>query len=513
MIDPMSSNSNQNESNQTMSPSEASNELPIPSTPEELTEKLQSSPSPPTPPTPNLPTPPTLPPATPTASNADFNPPKRSKVGLWILIAVFFIVFAKAGLIYATEMGYLNLGLEKIYNAIGLERIWGGLPFDPQKALSMSEEKMKEVTSYHFTSMLNIKGALSEEDTSKITKALPQNGQGRVLAGTAESFSFNLNSAGDFEKPDKFSISISLSSNQSSSPLIEGLLPLSMPSVLSADIKSVDRKIYFKIPALSTLVGSQANKWVQIDLTQQQNAQNIDYFQKITQLSGLMKSGKRLAPDKILGKPVYHYQLTLDKGQFNTLFKKENISAISDPKIDYYIGRKDHLIYKISLDIKSYVQNSQIEMKGDVTLSDFNKKFKIEAPKKEEVFEKGLTELAEMLMGGGNKEANNTIEARDATRKKDLGIIKSALESYHKDNNSYPVSLSIDKTNNPNGVLAKALVPKYLSSLPVDPNDPTYWYGYTSDGKSFTLWSLLENTSDPEGKRDGNYVKYIVTND
>ena len=97
----------------------------------------------------------------------------------------------------------------------------------------------------------------------------------------------------------------------------------------------------------------------------------------------------------------------------------------------------------------------------------------------------------------------------DATRKADLLKIKDALKAYYQATQSYPVSATVDKTNDPNTVL-KVLVPTYLPSLPTDPVSTKY-YGYTSDGKTFSLTSVLDDTTDLSGLKVGNYFIYKVT--
>jgi len=103
-----------------------------------------------------------------------------------------------------------------------------------------------------------------------------------------------------------------------------------------------------------------------------------------------------------------------------------------------------------------------------------------------------------------------TTVGRDAQRLTDLTAIKKALDNYHTAKGSYPVSTTVDQTN-ASTVLKNALVPNYLSILPVDPNNSQYWYGYTSDGFSFTLTSVLEDTASA-GKQGDNVRYQEVTN-
>jgi len=101
--------------------------------------------------------------------------------------------------------------------------------------------------------------------------------------------------------------------------------------------------------------------------------------------------------------------------------------------------------------------------------------------------------------------------SNDDQRKADLASIKSALQKYYQANNSYPSASIVQKTLDPNCVLNSALVPTYLSKLPVDPLTPTYYYGYMSDGKTFQLTAILEDKTDAAGIQVGNNFIYKVT--
>lgn len=100
----------------------------------------------------------------------------------------------------------------------------------------------------------------------------------------------------------------------------------------------------------------------------------------------------------------------------------------------------------------------------------------------------------------------------DSQRKTDLDSIKNALNSYFQTNSEYPVASQTVKTNESDNILVQKLVPAYLTSLPVDPSDPQYYYGYKSDGTTFELTSVLEDTTDPAGIQAGQYYLYKVTN-
>jgi hypothetical protein len=257
-------------------------------------------------------------------------------------------------------------------------------------------------------------------------------------------------------------------------------------------------------------------KWVEVEI-KTTNPSTVD--QSLTNLSKVIKSIKRLNNETVANVPVYHLRIVLDKDRLmNELQKlgaitaeeKNSVRFGQDLQVDYFIGKKDLLPYKLKSGGKLSVLEGGSQTTAELDLEvqlDYKKPVKIEAPPADQV-----VKASEIESALSNDKARALMKARDAKRRQDLSQIKVALELYKIDHDSYPVASQIDKTNNKNGVLAKSLAP-YIKKLPVDPKDPEYWYGYLSDGKSYTLWCLLEDTSDTYGTWDGQWYKYIVTND
>lgn len=101
----------------------------------------------------------------------------------------------------------------------------------------------------------------------------------------------------------------------------------------------------------------------------------------------------------------------------------------------------------------------------------------------------------------------------DQARKSDLENIQQALKRYFVDKGSFPsTNGSLVKTSDSESILAKALVPTYLEKLPDDPLAPKDFYGYKSDGASYELTCILEDTSDPAGFKNGDLYLYKITN-
>lgn len=92
--------------------------------------------------------------------------------------------------------------------------------------------------------------------------------------------------------------------------------------------------------------------------------------------------------------------------------------------------------------------------------------------------------------------------ARDAKRKADLEDIRSSLEIYRTDCARYPSALSFGSPLTGNGSSSSCAVANtYHSSLPRDPQYPTYTYTYSASGGGYTLCGRLETQtgSTPSG--------------
>ncbi|MBI4225907.1 type II secretion system protein [Candidatus Roizmanbacteria bacterium] len=99
------------------------------------------------------------------------------------------------------------------------------------------------------------------------------------------------------------------------------------------------------------------------------------------------------------------------------------------------------------------------------------------------------TIIGVLLTGASVSYTSLTKSSRDAKRKSELEQVRAALEMYRSNDTSslYPVGVWAD--------LSTALT-GYIGTLPTDPKDPTYTYGYDStDGTSYTLGAHLESTT------------------
>ncbi len=91
------------------------------------------------------------------------------------------------------------------------------------------------------------------------------------------------------------------------------------------------------------------------------------------------------------------------------------------------------------------------------------------------------------------------LSARDARRKSDLEAIRSGLEMYKADCNSYPLTAQVAGGTALVGAagLAGCTGNTYISLIPMDPVSPARSYAYVSAGTTYTLCAALEQAPSP----------------
>lgn len=90
--------------------------------------------------------------------------------------------------------------------------------------------------------------------------------------------------------------------------------------------------------------------------------------------------------------------------------------------------------------------------------------------------------------------------SRDARRKSDLELIRSGIEIYKADCNTYPLTagLSFGGTLVGSGIPASCAAGNtYIADVPQDPVSASRSYRYVSDGVTYSLCAALENPPSP----------------
>ena len=88
--------------------------------------------------------------------------------------------------------------------------------------------------------------------------------------------------------------------------------------------------------------------------------------------------------------------------------------------------------------------------------------------------------------------------SRDARRKSDLELIRSGLELYKADCNTYPAAITAGNSLTGTSATGTCLTTNvYISSVPSDPIAASRTYKYTLNGSSYTLCAALEKEPSP----------------
>ncbi len=94
-----------------------------------------------------------------------------------------------------------------------------------------------------------------------------------------------------------------------------------------------------------------------------------------------------------------------------------------------------------------------------------------------------------------------TVPQIDINRQQDLISIQYDLKAYFAVRSSYPSTngKQIRLNQGTDDTLYAAMKTFYGGNYyqPIDPQSPTYYYGYTSDGQSYTLTALIVKTNKP----------------
>lgn len=83
-------------------------------------------------------------------------PHKKSSIFSTKVSVVFAVILLLFTITYLTEIGLVSLGAEKIYGAVGLEKLWGGLPRNVEQAVGMAAIRQKENLDFKYKGTMSI---------------------------------------------------------------------------------------------------------------------------------------------------------------------------------------------------------------------------------------------------------------------------------------------------------------------------------------------------------------------
>lgn len=411
-----------------------------------------------------------------------------------------------------------------------------GAPRDPARALANMVQALAKTPAYHTEgqTVLTI-GPPESQPASVESSPVP-----KFLAGLAASAAIALSEAqplgtdtlGDVPfLTDRFELTFGFQGDRvdaTTSQLtfsldLSGLvsvLPPTIPPSIDLDLRRVGGDIYIRLPVLSLITGSQNNKWLAFserDLaslnTQKLDWQSID----LKALARAVTGGERVGYERIGPAQTAHYRVDLDPLTLIEVFElRQSLSSLTEYlssvtiQAEFWLGTRDSRPYQYQITGR-YTDSTMgldANLRVRALLSAFGQPTTIVPPDEEQVERDGF----EGIFDGDFSDFE--MKARDLQRKADLGELKSALELYKGDHGSYPSSnRQISRTNDPHGALLVLTTKGYLASLPLDPLDPTNWYGYQSDGMGYELWSILEDEADPLAEDRGEYAIYRLMSD
>ena len=484
--------------------------------------------------------------------------PKIQKIKMIITAAVVGVFMLFVGGIYLTEAGLISVGLEKFYGLLHLEAIWGGLPNNSQNALAISASEMTKKDSYKVTAnaTMIINRGVKSDLISPIVAAgtFPvfalrdrQIGEGikAIFAAVEEEFiedelaeDFDQSEESDFSDSEmEDSLPTTPTPSQSSSqesldstsvtkkkPTVEefevnltsgfddkvsgakiNLSSTSKPSS-TLDLVYSSGKLYVKTSKDIVFDPLISGSWLAYDLKKFKDpSPSTKFWSSNFTSSDFSLVGKRVGNETISGVRCFHYSAIATVGEALSDFGLSS-DSLSSLDVEYWIGAKDHLVYQMK--IKAIPTSKSAISRLDIVLnfSDYgsgDSGFILPATST-------TANLGANTTDGQPTTADlTTSESRDTKRKSDLANIAKALDSYQTNTGQYPISAN-EKISSSVGTLYKSLVPNYITLLPLDPLDPTYYYGYDSDGRSYTLSAVLEDANDSDGRKIGNKNIYFL---
>jgi hypothetical protein len=381
--------------------------------------------------------------------------PDKRKVTLrwlWVTLgSIFVVLFIFAGLVWATETGVINWGLDKYYSKIGVQKIWKGLPFDSRGALLISATKMALINQSHITAEMNVGVKVGDNSTtqtyleSKGAKfAKDSNGTANVLAAAdvqmdkpdsttiADEAPSTSPSFDNFSVKLKFDSQASLAKNSSRLTLESSVLSstLSMYGIVAGtqnsiaiDEKMVDEKYYIRVPILSLIIGSEGNKWVMIDKadvdsmssTESTSLSNISgQFDKY---SDVIKSGEKTGVEEIDGVKSNKYHFVIDFEALVRLLNEDSVGSYDGlsnytVEADAWIGQKDHFMRKMVMTSNGTVNGVTVNTVTTLNITDINKDFDVAKPTDDQIEKEGFGAIMNKVMGSINSEG---VSSGDAT--------------------------------------------------------------------------------------------------
>jgi hypothetical protein len=281
---------------------------------------------------------------------------------------------------------------------------------------------------------------------------------------------------------------------KTSSTSNEAVIKLTDSASSTVTLVNDSGKLFVKSSGNVNYGSTDETKWATYTLDQLKNESLVSNIFNLKTDSGFSVKGTRVGNEKVGAIRCYKYRI--DSLEIGSSLSDIGITSDMVPTLsgEVWIGIKNKLIQRMNIKITTPVSSAVRMINLEMSFSDFDVKNSItKVASADQVTPQNLT--------------------GDAKRKADVVALLAALKKYKNDNKSYPVSVDLLKLNSTDNTITKALVPRYLVSMPEDPKTQDGWYyAYKSaDGTKCSISARLENASDPEGSLINGvplYLKY-----
>lgn len=289
---------------------------------------------------------------------------------------------------------------------------------------------------------------------------------------------------------------------------------------------------FVKIPFEATV----ADEYDQI--TQQEYLSNE---QRDRLLASIAKRTRRIGIERVDGYPASHWQFSLYKDSLIDLLQETsdtlatgtpadspinqtNLNEVTDQveqlrrslpdftlSLDFWVRRGDYVVVKSSESFvidSSYLKANLITNGSTINIP--AKKLNSIPSESDTItqdeFMAALTTGADSTTVTDTSADTTTAYGRDQQRIADLAAIESELTTLGFNGNRYPLSDTVSHLDDPATAVAAALGTTYKDPLPEQ-----YYYGYTSDGITYTLSAVIEDPTLTTCTPTGSICLYTVT--
>lgn len=230
-------------------------------------------------------------------------------------------------------------------------------------------------------------------------------------------------------------------------------------------------------------------------------------------ISSIAARTRRIGIERIDGHAASHWQFSINKDSLITLAQDIETAVTAEqielaqqwlPEfslgIDVWIRHGDYAVVKSStaLVIDSPYLAATLQNDSHLTNLPANQAVTITTPDQAEVIT--LEELSDTTPTPicslentsdclTSSDPGSSAYQRDQQRVSDLSAIQNQLESRYLTNSGYPTSAEVSRLDDPTTAVAVAI------GTYTDPTPEQYYYGYRSDGQTYTLSAVIEDST------------------